>query len=110
MWSLFSVPQNTTYFDMGFIRLFYWYGFIPGAVFVIVNCLQVFWCYRKKDAAALLMIVLFAVYTVFEAHAVSVYLARNYVILLLGGTWSEVFLLGQGTEGHFWQVKKLFQK
>ena len=56
------------------------------------------------------MIVLFAVYTVFEAHAVSVYLARNYVILLLAGTWSEVFLLGRGTEGHFWQVKKLFQK
>lgn len=110
MWSLFSVPENTTYFDMGFIRLFYWYGFIPGAVFVLVNCLQVFWCYRKKDAAALLVIVLFAVYTVFEAHAVSVYLARNYVLLLLGGTWSEVFLLGQGTEGHFWQVKKLFQK
>ncbi len=110
MWSLFSVPENVNYFDMGFMRLFYWYGFIPGAVFVLVNCLQVFWSYRKKDAAALLMIVLFAVYTVFEAHAVSVYLARNYVILLLAGTWSEVFLLGRGTEGHFWQVKKLFQK
>lgn len=110
LWSLFSTPENTNYFDMGYMRLFYWYGFVPGAVLVLVKCLHVFRCYKKKDIAALLVIVMFAVYTVFEAHAVSVYLARNYALLLLTGIWSEVFLLHGGAEGYFWQAKKLIQK
>lgn len=109
-WSLFSVPENTSYIDMGLMRLFYWYGYIPGAVYVLANCLLGFWCYKKKDTAALLVMVMFAVYTVFEAHAISVYIARSYVLLLFVGIWSEVFLLKPGTEGYFWQVKKLFLK
>ena len=36
------------------------------------------------------MIVSFAVYTVVEAHAVSVYLARNYVVFILGAYWYQM--------------------
>lgn len=110
LWSLFSVPENTNYIDLGYTRLFYWYGYIPGAVYTLVKCIQVFWCYRKKDIMALFVIVMFAVYTVFEAHAISVYMARNYSLLLLAGVWSEVFLVHGELEGYFWQVKKFFQK
>ena len=28
-WRLFSRPENIKYFDMGYVRLFYWYGIIP---------------------------------------------------------------------------------
>lgn len=103
-WSLFSNPANTAYFDMGYMRLFYWYGYIPAVIYVFVNCLQAIWCYRKKDIAALLVIIIFAVYTLFEAHAISVYIARNYVILLLIGVWGEVFMLRPAREGYFWQL------
>ena len=34
----------------------------------------------------------FAVYTIIEAHAVSVYIARNYVLLLLGAYWPCMIL------------------
>ena len=109
-WSLFSVPENTVYIDLGLVRLFYWYGYIPGAVYVLANCLLGFWCYKKKDIAALILMVMFAAYSILEAHAISVYLARNYVLLLFVGIWSEVFLLKPGTEGYFWQVKRILGK
>lgn len=47
-WSLFSRPENTKYFDMGYVRLFYWYGIIPGAVYVILYAMLIWQCYKKK--------------------------------------------------------------
>lgn len=105
-WSLFSNPENTAYFDNGFMRLFYWYGIIPGILYTIVNCFQVYWSYKKKDAAALLLIVMFSIYTVFEAHTISVYIARNYLLLLLIGVWTQVFCIEGGKDMYFWQLKR----
>ncbi len=89
-WSLFSAPENHYYFDMGWIRLFYWYGIIPAGIFIIVLFLLMIYCVRQKKYMAFIMIVSFAVYTVIEAHAVSVYLARNYVLFLLGAYWGQM--------------------
>lgn len=106
-WSLFSNPSATSYQDMGFIRLFYWYGIIPGIVYLAVKGKHLFYCYKKKDAAAFLVITMFVLYTVFEAHAISVYLARDYALLLLIGTWSDVLGLRSEVEGYFWQPYKI---
>lgn len=108
-WSMFSVPENTDYYDMGFIRLFYWYGIIPGIVYIVLKGAHLFYCMRKKDAASFLVITMFALYTVFEAHAISVYIARDYALLLMAGVWSEMFGL-QGNEGYFWQPQKYLKK
>lgn len=109
-WSLFSSPDNIVYFDMGFIRLFYWYGIIPGIIYLIVKGFQLFHCMKKKDTASFLVITMFVLYTVFEAHAVSVYLARDYALLLMVGTWSEMFGIKQGNEGYFWQPNRYLKK
>lgn len=109
-WSLFSSPENTMYMDMGFIRLFYWYGVVPGIVYFAVKGYQLSYAYKKRDAAAFLVITMFALYTVFEAHAVSVYLARDYALLLMVGTWSEMFGLTSEKEGYFWQPGKLLKR
>lgn len=109
-WSLFSNPGNMEYMDMGFIRLFYWYGIIPGIVYVAVKGIHLFYCYKKKDAAAFLVITMFVLYTVFEAHAISVYLARDYALLLLIGTWSDVFHLRSEAEGYFWQPRRILSR
>ena len=42
----------------------------------------------------------FAVFTVIEAHAVSVYIARNYVLFLLGMYWMG--MLGQKRKEVYW--------
>lgn len=89
-WSLFSKPENDHFFDLGWVRLFYWYGIIPACIFVVVMLLIMLHCYQKRDYMPIMLITSFAVYTVIEAHGISVYLARNYVFFLLGGYWSGV--------------------
>ena len=94
-WSLFSNENNMNYyFDMGWVKLFYRYGVIPGILYVAA-CLALLWqFYRKKDACGLVLFVAFAVYTVVEAHLISVYVGRNYLLMmmgcsLLGGNWEK---------------------
>lgn len=89
-WSLFSRPENDYYFDMGWIRLFYWYGIIPACIFVVALMVIMYYCYRKEHHMALILIVSFSLYTIIEAHAISVYLARNYVFFLMGMYWSII--------------------
>ena len=96
-WSLFSAPENNYFFDLGWVRMFYWYGIIPACIFIGVLFAVMIFCYRKRYYMAMMLMVSFAVYTVVEAHAVSVYLARNYVLFLIGGCWSTM-LCGEKNE------------
>ena len=89
-WKLFSEPANNYYFDMGWVRLFYWYGVIPVCIFIVLLFVLMWYCIRKKDYMAFVMIVSFAVYSIVEAHAVSVYIARNYVLFLFGMYWANI--------------------
>lgn len=84
-WSAFSEPDNMNYyFDMGWVKLFYRYGIVPGTLYIIA-CLALLWrMYKQKDACGLLVFVTLAVYTVIEAHLVSVYLGRNYLLMMMG--------------------------
>lgn len=84
-WSAFSEPNNMNYyFDMGWVKLFYRYGVVPGILYIIA-CLALLWrMYKKKDVCGLLMFVTLAVYTVIEAHLISVYLGRNFLLMLMG--------------------------
>lgn len=86
-WSLFSGPENSYYFDMGWVRLFYWYGIIPATIAIAVLTGFLFWFYKKNKLAEIVLITVFALYTVVEAHAVSVYIARNYVLFVIGMYW-----------------------
>lgn len=105
-WSLFSDKANKGYLDMGYIKLFHWYGMIPAIIYIIIILMMIIKCYQKSDAAALILIMSFTIYTVVEAHAVSPYFGRNYMIMLLFGTWSELFHVSKGEQGYFWQIHK----
>ena len=89
-WKLFSEPANNYYFDMGWIRLFYWYGIIPACVFIISLLVLMWYCVKKEDYRAFIVIVSLSVYAVMEAHTVSIYIARNYVLFLLGMYWTDI--------------------
>ena len=97
-WSLFSEPANNYFFDMGWIRVFYWYGIIPAVIFTILLIMLMFYCAGKKKYMAFIMLVAFSMYTVVEAHAVSVYLARNYVLFLVGMYWYKLIDFDKGWE------------
>lgn len=100
-WKLFSEPANNYYFDMGWIRLFYWYGIIPACIFIMVMLAVMIYCCKQKKYIALAMVVSFAAYTFVEAHAVSIYIARNYVLFLVGAYWYKIL---------DWKKSKLISK
>lgn len=103
-WSLFASPENTYYFDMGFVRLFYWYGIIPGMIYVILHLLLIRQFYKKQDGMGIVMLTVLAVYTVVEAHIVSVYIGRNYLLFLMGMYASSMMGLEGGREEYIWKI------
>lgn len=84
-WSAFSCENNMNYyFDMGWVKLFYRYGVIPGLLYVAA-CLALLWqMYKRKDGCGLVLFVTFAIYTVVEAHLISAYVGRNYLLMMMG--------------------------
>ena len=86
-WSLFSRVSNAEYFDAGFIRVAYWYGIVPYAIYVVVLCALLLFCLKERDDKACIIVFSLALYTLFEAHIVSVYMARDYILLILMLYW-----------------------
>lgn len=89
-WRIFAKPDTTYYFDLGWVRLFYWYGIIPAVIFILVLLYLLYFCFKKRDYMAVVMILSITIYTVVEAHFVSVYIARNYLLFLLGMYWYQM--------------------
>ena len=84
-WSAFSKPGNMDYyFDMGWVKLFYRYGIVPGILYILAQLALLWQLYKRKDACGLLVFATLAVYTVIEAHLISVYLGRNYLLMMMG--------------------------
>lgn len=106
-WKLFAAPENTEYFDAGFVRLFYWYGIIPGIMYVGMHVYLLYQSYKEKDDVLFVMLVSFCVYNLMEAHFISVYILRNYLFVLMGYYWYQPFERKHEYEGYFWQVQGL---
>ncbi len=109
-WTLFGHPDNAEYFDQGFIRLFYWYGIIPGAAYILANLYLIWQAYKAEDYCLLVIVVGYAVLSIMEAHLISVYLLRNYLLVWLGYYWYRPFRGRQEPEAYFWQPKRLLGK
>ena len=83
-WSLWSAARNNYFFDLGIVRFFYWYGIIPGIIYFLAQC-RLLWCgYKQKDYMLLALIVVISIYSVFEAHFISDYMGRNYILFFFG--------------------------
>lgn len=109
-WKLFGDASNVEYFDQGFIRLFYWYGIIVGLLYVVSNLYLIRCAYKKKDYALLVIVVAYAVFSIMEAHLISVYLLRNYLLLWLGYYWYQPFRESGSAEMNLWEINKLLGK
>lgn len=84
-WSAFSSENNMNYyFDMGWVKVFYRYGVIPGSLYVAAHLFLLWRLWKRRDGCGLVLFTVFAIYTVVEAHLISVYLGRNYLLMLIG--------------------------
>lgn len=109
-WSMFSRPENQNYFDMGIVRIFYWYGVIPGSICILLLLALLRQLYKEKDGMGLVMVSVLAVYTVVEAHLVSVYIGRNYILFLMGMYGSSMLGLNGAREEYLWKAYRLLGK
>ena len=107
---LLSNAENSAYFDMGWIRVFYWYGFIPAFLYVAGNLAAIKEAFRKQDGAEMLLFVIFAVYTVMEAHLVSVYLARNYLLIFIAEGCRALLFRESQYEEYFFKGYRFFKR
>ena len=106
-WMIFASAANTEYFDAGFIKLFYWYGIIPGILYVLMNLYLIYQSFRNKDYTIVVIVAGYTLFTIMEAHLISFYILRNYLFIFMGYYWYQPFT-GRGKfEGYFWQAKKL---
>ena len=90
-WKMFSDRESVEYFDMGWVRLFYWYGIIPAAIICILLIVFIYLCYKRKDAWTLLLVLALSIYTVIEATFVSVYIGRCVLLPVLGVYFGSMF-------------------
>ncbi|MDE5596936.1 MAG: hypothetical protein K2J04_03810 [Lachnospiraceae bacterium] len=91
-WSVFSCPNNMNYyFDMGWVKLFYRYGIIPGILYCAA-CLALLWqFYKKKDAFGMVVFTVLSIYSVVEAHLFSVYIGRNFLLMMMGTGFFDTY-------------------
>lgn len=108
-WKLFASPQNQEYFDAGFVRMFYWYGIIPGTLYMAMHFYLIWQGFKQKDYVLMVMVVMFSIYSLMEAHLVSVYMLRNYLLVAMGYYWYQPFLKYMEKEGYFWQIPGLIR-
>ena len=114
-WRLFSRPENVKYFDLGYVRLFYWYGIIPGALYAVMYALLIRECRRRKDPFGFMMLLSFGLYTMLEAHFISVFMGRNYALFLMGAYWGGI-VAGRGRNGskaekvYLWECGQVFRR
>ncbi len=89
-WKLFAGRGTDEYFDMGWNRLFYWYGIVPTILVAAIILAVIYICYKKKDIWTMLILLSVSVYTIVEATFVSRYIGRNFLLIIVGayiGKW-----------------------
>ena len=86
-WTFLPEPSHTRYFDLGFVRIFYWYGIAIALLILLVMGALVWYLYRNEKTEALILVTMVSFFTIFEAHFVSVYIARCYPLFILGACW-----------------------
>ncbi|MBQ7615482.1 MAG: hypothetical protein IJU77_10590 [Butyrivibrio sp.] len=92
-WKLFAGHGSDSYFDMGWARLFYWYGIIPTVLITLCIFIVVYVSCKKRDLWTLILVVSLSIYTLAEATYVTPYFGRDF-FLLIGGVYLGEFFSG----------------
>lgn len=97
-WKLFTVPDHTEYMDLGYVRIFYWYGMLPAIVILALMAGLISYLIVSDKYTDVVFLLIIAVFTVVEAHFVSVYIGRCYPVFLLGMYWVDMLRIMFGRD------------
>ena len=90
-WKLFAGHGSDSFFDMGWARLFYWYGIIPTVIIIMAIIAVVYVSWKKHDIWTMILVISLSIYTLVEATFVTRYLGRDF-FLIIGGVYLGYFV------------------
>lgn len=93
-WTFLPNSESVEFFDLGYVRLFYWYGILAAAVILLLFLTLKIYLARKGYINELVFLTLIGLFTLVEAHFVSVYIGRCYPLFILGGFWASMLTIG----------------
>ncbi|MCQ2081388.1 MAG: hypothetical protein MJZ11_06995 [Lachnospiraceae bacterium] len=94
-WTWFTTPNHNVYFDLGWVRLFYWYGIILAVIVIIVLFYILYWLQKMKKTNEFIFVSFILFHMFVEAHFVSVYIGRSYVLFLIGMLLPEILYVNK---------------
>ena len=98
-WKLFSDMSSDRNFDMGWVKLFYQYGIIPGIIVAAIIVIVISICYKKKDIWTLIIILSLSIYSIVEGIFVSRFIGRLFILPVIGVYLGE-FVRGKRIENN----------
>ena len=99
-WTWFGSRLNDRFFDLGWIRVVYWYGVIPALLilwmtFRLERCME-----RRRDFTGCMAVMIVSLFTLMEAHFVSEYIGRNYMLVMMAPYLPEILGIRPAAENH----------
>ena len=84
---------------------------LPALLFILVLFLLIWQLYRERQYMGVVVLASLFIYTLVEAHIISVYLARDYTLFLIGARFGALLHADKGKRRYFFQIPAaLFRK
>jgi len=88
-WNFLPIDRESFVIDMGFVHVMFYWGILLGLIYIGL----ILWNYRrlylKKDAAALVILLSYTLFTMIEAHGFSMFYVGNLMFILMIGWGKE---------------------
>ena len=88
-WTILPATREDIVLDMGFVHVMFYWGILLGLVYIGL----ILWNYRrlylKKDAAALVILLSYTLFTMVESHGFSMFFVGNLMFILMIGWGKE---------------------
>ena len=93
-WSLFrpAASRGPGINDVAFASLINEFGFVPLMIYVFTNILFVRYSWRKRDEAAIIVMIAYVLYGLMENYLNSYYPLYNLIYIFFIGTWNDFFV------------------
>ncbi len=94
-WLPFSAAGRSLESDLGIVKMIYWYGYVPTIIFLLLCGILVIASLKEGDKITFAIVTSIILYSMFEGHAISLFIVKNHIFLFLGKYWTKMIGLGE---------------
>ena len=88
-WSVLPIDRETFVIDMGFVHVMFYWGILLGLIYIGLILWNFRRLYLKKDAAAVVVLLAYTLFTMIESHGFSMFFVGNLMFILMIGWGKE---------------------